>query len=96
MTEISGSAGYDLHLSRRIENLKRAAASARVEADQMLQKASGSLRANASLAPRLLSQVGGTTLRVAAGVVRRHPISAALIASVIVGTVIYHRRHRPH
>ncbi|MEJ1964949.1 MAG: hypothetical protein WDO56_26800 [Gammaproteobacteria bacterium] len=77
-------------LSTRVRRLKRAAAVARDEAGAALTGASHPRAASAGAVTGLLGRAGSTGLRIAAGVVRRHPVSATLIAGVLVGTALYH------
>jgi len=83
------------HLSKRIRRLKKAAAAARDDAHVMLEDAAARLPAK-QMVPRVLAIAGAKPMRMAAKVVRRHPISSLLIAGVLIGTVVYHRRSHEH
>jgi hypothetical protein len=72
-------------LSRRMRQLERAADEARSRAAAGFGSGWLSRRARRGSIK---------VLRAAAGVVTRHPVSAALIASVLVGTAVYHNRQR--
>ena len=78
-------------LSPRIRDLKRAAAEARDDADAALSGAVRAIPAAMGILPGLVSRVGGITVRGIARVVRRHPVAAALIAALLVGSVVFHR-----
>ena len=81
-------------LSRRIRRLKQAAAGARNEANAVIGGAAHPLPAAAGIVPGLLGRAGAAGLHLTAGVVRRHPVSAVLIAGVLIGTAFYHRSSR--
>jgi ABC-type glycerol-3-phosphate transport system substrate-binding protein len=66
-----------------------------MDANAMLENAA-SHRPSKEMVPRVLAMAGSKPMRMAANVVRRHPISSLLIAGVLIGTVVYHRRSREH
>ncbi len=90
MTTLDEQQPLRASLSPRVRRLKRAAAVARDEAGAALTGASHPHAAAAGAVSGLLGRVGTAGLRVAAGVVRRHPVSATLIAGVLVGTAVFH------
>jgi hypothetical protein len=93
MTHASRAEQPERPLSARIRRLKKAAAAAREEANLMLENAAARLPSQRIL-PRVLATAGAKPMRMAANVVRRHPISSILIAGVLVGTAVYHGRSR--
>lgn len=82
-------------LTPRIRRLKRAAAIARNQASATLTGAAHPASASAGAVTGLLGRAGTAGLRLAAGVLKRHPVSATLIAGVLVGTALYHTTGRP-
>ena len=93
MTHAPESERLERHLSKRVRRLKKAVAEARDDAHVMLEDAAASLPSK-QMFPRVLALAGSKPIRMAANVVRRHPISSLLIAGVVIGTIVYHRRPR--
>jgi hypothetical protein len=81
-------------MSSRIRHLRRAAAEARADAELVIKKQSGRAAAGSSAFARTAGWAASKVVGSVASTVARHPVSALLIASVVAGTVWYHRAPR--